>query len=380
MMGTSIIDLCEDLHPADLLEDVEDRLTDRALGVVSLCKGIWQDGKWELLEEASQEAEELWRRHGEQTGRAAALLWLADLYWRHAKSDGTIRYAVKAMDHLPDEPPPASSTVKAVASYLLSLSHQSSRSLSMAFNSCQKTVELLQTTQGYWQRTGDNAQEIACGRVLNWTKRLIKYTSHQRLNPPSETLMILICPWRASVQVKENYVLAELHLERPLTAQDVHPAQSDFVSRRGRAWRKEGDRLQIGYAVGQKLRVLGTDDTIKDFGLRVLNTKLQIGTAPLLPAGATYYMLPVGELLASPSMNISPTDYFLVCGTAPREDCDGLMGLSQHQGDSAMVLGAFQRDSQGRIYEKAFQPARFVGEPEANFVSLGSVDFILSPA
>jgi hypothetical protein len=160
-MSSSIIDLCEDLHPADLLDDIEETLADRALEVVSLCKGIWQDGKWELGEEACQEAEELWRRHSEQTGRAASLLWLADLHWRNAWSDGTTRYAVKAIDHVPDEPPPACSTVKAVANYLLSLSHESSRNLSMAFNSCQKTAGLLQITLGYWQRTGDNAQEIA---------------------------------------------------------------------------------------------------------------------------------------------------------------------------------------------------------------------------
>lgn len=379
-MSASIIDLCEDLHPADLLNDIEETLADRALQVVSLCKGIWQDGKWELLEEASQEAEELWRRHGEQTGRAAALLWLADLYWRNARSDGAIRYAVKAIDHVPDEPPPAYSTVKAAANYLLSLSHESSRNLSMASNSCQKTAELLQITLGYWQRTGDNAQEIACGKILNWTKRLIKYTNYQRLNPLSETLMILVCPWRASVRVKESYALAELQLERPLTDQDMNPAQSGFVSRRGRAWRKLMNRQQIGYAVGQKLRVFGTDDTIKAFTLRVLNAKLKIGAAPLLPAGATYYMLPVEDQLAPPDMDIRPTDYFLVCGSAPREDCDGFMGLSRHREDNTMVLGAFQRDSQGRVYEKAFQPARFVGEPEANFVPLGSVDFILRPA
>jgi hypothetical protein len=378
-MSASIIDLCEDLHPADLLDDIEETLADRALEVVSLCKGIWQDGKWELLEEAGQAAEELWRRHGEQIGRAAALLWLADLYWRNARSDGAIRYAVKAIDHVPDEPPPVYSTVKAVANYLLSLSHESSHNLSMTFSSCQKTAELLQITQGYWQRAGDNAQEIACGKILNWTKRLIKYTNYQRLNPPSETLMTLICPWRASVKVKENYVLAELQLERPLTSHDMDPAQAGFVSRRGRAWRKVRDNQQIGYTIGQKLQVLGIDDTIKTFTLRALNTKLQIGAAPLLPAGATYYLLPVEEQLASPDMDIQLTDYFLVCGSAPREDCDDLIGLSQHQESSAMVLGAFQRDPQGRVYEKAFQPARFVGEPEANFIPLGSVDFILRP-
>ena len=214
---------------------------------------------------------------------------------------------------------------------------------------------------------------------MNWTKRLIKYTNYQRLNPLSETLMILVCPWRASVRVKESYALAELQLERPLTDQDMNPAQSGFVSRRGRAWRKLMNRQQIGYAVGQKLRVFGTDDTIKAFTLRVLNAKLKIGAAPLLPAGATYYMLPVEDQLAPPDMDIRPTDYFLVCGSAPREDCDGFMGLSQHRGNDTMVLGAFQRDSHGRVYEKAFQPARFVGEPEANFVPFGSVDFVLRP-
>jgi hypothetical protein len=145
-------------------------------------------------------------------------------------------------------------------------------------------------------------------------------------------------------------------------------------------WRKLMDRQQIGYAVGQKLRVFGTDDTIKAFTLRGLNTKLQIGAAPLLPAGAIYYMLPVEDQLAPPDMDIRPTDYFLVCGSAPRKDCDGFLGLSRHRENNTIVLGAFQRDSHGRVYEKAFQPARFVGEPEANFVPLGSVDFILRPA
>jgi len=378
-MSTSIIDLCEDLHPADLLDDIEERLADRALEVVGLCKGVWQGGKWDLLEEVAQEAEELWRRQGERTGRAAALLWLADLYWRNARSDGVIRYATKATDHVPDEPPPACSTVKAVANYFLSLSHESSHNLPLALNSSRKTVELLQIAQRYWHRAGDKAQASACGKILGWSKRLIKYTNYQRLNPPSETLLLLVCPWRASVRIRENYVLAELQLERPLTRQDMSPAQAGFVSRRGRAWRKVRDCLQIGYAVGQRVQVFGTDDTLKTFDLCALNAKLQIGGASLLPAGATYYMLPVEEQLVSPAMGFQPTDYFLVCGSAPREDCDGFMGLSEHQKDNTIVLGAFQRDPQGRVYEKAFQPANFVGEPEANFVPLGSVDFILRP-
>ncbi len=378
-MSASIIDLPDDLRPELFLNGVESGLTDRSLAVVNLCKRVCWQNDWGLVEEIGLEAEDLWRKHGEQTGYAVAFLWLADLYWRNGKLEGTLRHCEKAMAHVPSGPAPIFRVTKAVAHYLRGLAYQLSGSLSAAFNSYQEASLLFKASQGYWQRMGNNEQATVYEGILEWTNKLMEYVNHLRLDQ-AKVQMTLICPWRSTITANAKYVLAEVALTHPLTAQEVTSATSDFLSLRSRGWRQAGGNSQIGYKVGRNVQILGLDKTVKSFSLSTLNVNAQSDGIPVLPAGVTYCTIPVDDPLALSQRNINRGDYFLAYSTstpAPNEPDQPV--LLRHKGDDEIAVGSFERDEAGNVRQKILLPTRFVGEPETSFGPLGNVDFALHP-
>ena len=375
-MSTSIIDLPENLRPAFFLRDVEDGLTERSLTVVNLCKGVWRLDQWESIEEASQEAERLWRKYGEQTGHAVAFLWLADLYWKNGRLESAVRYCEKAMEHVPNGPAPAYRITKAVAYYMCGLTHQMSDRGSAALESYQESLELFLAIQSYWKRVGNSKQVGIYTDTLEWLRNLIAYVSILRLNPPAETdpPMTLVYPCRASV-VDKKYILAELTLAKPVSIKEVkRKVTSTFLSERSHPWgRLRGIKVD-GYKVGGHLRVLGMNDGLTACNLNVLNPDAQYGRANIvLPAGAPYYAFQVESQPILPAGSpMAQDDYLLAWSSTP--SISNLIALPLNVNQNII----FERDSTNRVHFKEI--AQYVQPAPRILGGMDLIDFGFHPA
>ncbi len=357
-MTTSMIDLPENLQPASFLRNTEDGLTDRSLAVVSFCKGVWRDCRWQVVEEASREAEELWCKYGEQTGHAIAFLWLADLYWRHGKLENATRHCERAIEHIPNGPAPVYRIAKAVAHYMCGLSYQMSGEMSAAFASYQEALELFQAIQNYWNRTGNNNQGETYEDVLGWIRVLREYISHIRLDPlvGTDSPMTLVCPWRKGIP-KNKYILAELALAKPVNVQEIkRKATQNFVTVRRQSWYSCGGIKVDCYKIRNTARVMGLVDGIKNYRLNVLNPAARYDRSYLvLPTGVLYYSFQVDGSVEFDGTHIEQGDYLLAwSGDTSMPDRVTLEGV-----------GEWERDPEGRVH---FKPKPVI---------LGSADFDL---
>jgi tetratricopeptide (TPR) repeat protein len=163
-----------DLRPVVFLWDVENRLEARCREAVERCKRVAEGNDPKRIAKEIQEAEMLWCRHGEGLGRSVAFVYLADWYWRNGRHKNVQQCCRKALEHIPDGPPPAYTTAKAAASYLLGLSLQASNNLPAASDEYHAALEFFQATQHYWQRVGRGDRVERLDEVLEYIRGLVE--------------------------------------------------------------------------------------------------------------------------------------------------------------------------------------------------------------
>jgi tetratricopeptide (TPR) repeat protein len=379
-MTTSLIDLPKSLQPMTFLKDAEDGLSSRSQAVVSFCREVREQCQWAAVEEASHEAEELWCRHGEQSGHAIAFLWLADLYWTNDKLKNAIRYCDKAVEHAPSGPAPAHRAARAVAHYTRGLSHQMSGEMSAALASYQEALELFGIIRDYWNRMGNADLAKAHDDLVEWLQKLIEYVNSIRLKPATSTdsSMTLIRPWRTIVteknttEKKEKFVLAELALTQTICAQEIRRKVGawNFVQQRKREWYCCGGSKVVGYKIKGNSRVFGMTDGVKSYCLHTLDPAAQYGRSHLiLPAGAPYYALQVADQFAHANKHIDKGDYLLVWN--PDTVAPIIIELPQEKPDEDIII--FERDDQGHVHFK--EQVR----PQGSHILGGYADFDLHP-
>ncbi len=172
-MNSGGFDFPESLWPTTFLQDVTMDWKPPVRQVVGRCIEAARGEQRTRVEAMVREADALWLTHGDEAGRAVALLWLADWYLRHGETGAVLQNCEKALEHFPSGgPPPHYPIIKAVAHYMLGLVHHGLEAQAEAFRSYQEAGQQFQIAQAYWRRIGDNERAGAYGQLLAWLEGL----------------------------------------------------------------------------------------------------------------------------------------------------------------------------------------------------------------